>query len=448
MEYIAVNDEKNFNEFEKLYAEMLAGAIADGTEVTIKACVHKIREMSGFAFVILRTGRRTLQGVFDPDKADFALDTIGEGYFVECHGILNVEERSKIGYDFNLISCRVLSRPAEELPFVINKKELDVSFDTKLNYRPISMRNPNERAVIKLCEGLLAGFRQFFLAEGFTEIVTPKIVSAGAEGGADMFEVDYFGQKAYLAQSPQFYKQMMVGVFDKVFTIGPVYRAEKSHTTRHITEFQGIDFEMGYIDSFQDVMLTEARALHYVFAYLNENYAAELKLLNLKLPEFEKIPQVRFSEAKEMVAKQFKREFRSEDDLEPDEERLIGELFKKKFKSDLVFVTHYPEKKRPFYAMDDPEDQRYTLSFDLLLNGAEITTGGQRIHNYDEQVDKMRRRGMNVDDFASYLMIHKYGMPPHGGLGLGLERLAMKLFKLENIRSATLFPRDVERLEP
>lgn len=448
MDYLDIKCEKNFNEFENLYKQLRAKEIADGTVVSVKGCIHRIRLMSGFAFVILRTDRRLFQCVYDPTKTDFDIETLKEGYYVKLTGELKVEERSKIGYDFNIFNCEIIHAPKDELPFVINKKELDIAFDTKLDFRPISARNEKERAIFKITEGVMQGFRKYFYANNFTEIVAPKIVIAGAEGGSDLFTVDYFGRPAYLAQSPQFYKQMMVGVFGKVFTIGTVFRAEKSHTNRHITEFQGVDFELGYIDSFEDVMLEEARALACVFDNLRENYQDELNLLNVKVPEFTKIPTVKFAEAKALVAKEYKRDFRSDDDLEPEEEKLIGEYFKKKYGSQLVFVTHYPTKKRPFYAMDDPEDPKYTLSFDLLLNGTEITTGGQRIHDYDMQVAKMKTKGMNVDAFDSYLMIHKYGMPPHGGLGIGLERLVTKLLNLDNIRSATLFPRDTDRLEP
>ncbi len=448
MDVINIHSDRNFNEFEDLYAKLERREVQDGTTVTVEGCIHRIRDMSDFAFVILRTGRRLLQGVYDPKTATFPLDAIAEGDFVRMTGVLIVEERSKIGYDFGLRDVTVLSRPHEPLPFVLNKAKLDLGMDMRLDYRPISLRNPSERAIFKISAAIQAGFRKFFAENDFTEIVPPKIVSVGAEGGADMFSVDYFGQGAFLNQSPQTYKQMMVGVFEKVFTIGPVFRAEKSHTNRHITEFQGIDLEMGFIRSFEDIMLAEARALRTVFDYVTEHCAPELALLNVKLPVFDEIPKVRFSEAKEMVAKQYKREFRSEFDLEPEEEKLIGDLFKKKYGSELVFVTHYPTKKRPFYTMDDPEDQNYTCSFDLLLNGSEITTGGQRIHNYDAQLAKMQRLGMDVSQFESYLMMHKYGMPPHGGLGIGLERFTMKLLKLDNIRLATLFPRDVERLTP
>ena len=448
MKIINPKESRDINAFENFYKKLIDKKVEDKTVELLSGCVYRIRIMSGFSFVLIRTARRVIQCVYTPEKADFDIESLKEGYYVELKCEVKIEERSKIGYDFDILSCKILAATEFELPFVINKKELDISYDKKLDYRPISMRNQKERAVFKICDGIMQGFRKYFQANDYTEIITPKIVSAGAEGGADMFAVDYFGRKAFLAQSPQVYKQMMVGVFDKVFSMGSVFRAEKSHTSRHIAEFQGIDFEIGYIDSFEDIMMEETKCLICVFDHLRQNFADELKLAEVILPEFDSIPAIKFTEVKKLISEKYKRTFRSEDDFEPEEEKLIGEYFLKEHKSSLVFITHYPASKRPFYTMNDKDDQNYTYSFDLLLNGSEITTGGQRIHNYTEQVEKMKRLKMDIAAFDSYLMIHKYGMPPHGGLGIGLERFAMKLLKLDNIRSATLFPRDVDRLEP
>jgi nondiscriminating aspartyl-tRNA synthetase len=449
MEYIDLKINKDFDEFETLYARFLSKSVPDGDTVKVKACIHRIRIMSDFSFVILRTARRLLQCVYAPEFSKFDINALKEGDYVDAIGIAKKEERSRIGYDVQLVSYKLLSTPADVPPFVLNKKKLDVGMDTKLDFRPISLRNPAEKAVFQIEDAVLAGFRKFFNANGFTEFIAPKFTSAGAEGGADMFKVDYFGKVAYLDQSPQKYKQMMVGVFERVFSVGTVFRAEKHRTSRHINEFTGIDMEIGYIDSFYDIMDAESRALQCMFSYVNEHCADELELLGVgQLPVFDKVPVFKFADIKEIVAKKYKREFRSPNDLEPEEEKLIGDYVKKEYGSELVFLTHYPTVKRPFYTYDDPEDPNVTLSFDILLNGSEITSGGQRIHDYDMQVNKMLRLGMNPDDFKYYLMIHKYGIPPHGGLGIGLERLTMKMLKLDNIRDATLFPRDTERLEP
>ncbi|MDD6455229.1 MAG: aspartate--tRNA(Asn) ligase, partial [Lachnospiraceae bacterium] len=277
---------------------------------------------------------------------------------------------------------------------------------------------------------------------------TPKIGAMSAEGGANIFKLEYFGKLAVLQQSPQFYKQTMVGVFDRVFETAPVFRAEKHNTTRHLNEYTSLDFEMGYIDGFEDIMDMETGYLQYLMELLKKDYAKELQILDVTLPKVEQIPQVRFDEAKRLVSEAYDRPMRNPYDLEPEEEMLIGRYFKEHYDSDFVFVTHYPSKKRPFYAMDDPKDPKVTLSFDLLFRGMEITTGGQRIHDYDTIIEKMQARGMDPADAESYLMIFKYGMPPHGGLGIGMERLTMKLIDAANVRETTLFPRDVNRLEP
>ena len=314
--------------------------------------------------------------------------------------------------------------------------------------RPISLRNLQERAKFRIQEGVVRGFRDFLYSQGFTEIHTPKIGAKSAEGGSNLFRLEYFHRPAVLQQSPQLYKQMMVGVFERVFETGPVFRAEKHNTKRHLNEYTSLDFEMGYIDGFEDLMSMETGFLQYMLKLLKEDYQKELDLLKITLPSADKIPAVRFDKAKELVAERYNRKIRNPFDLEPEEEALIGRYFKEEYGSDFVFVTHYPSKKRPFYAMDDPEDSRFTLSFDLLFDGLEITTGGQRIHDYQALCDKIAARGMTEEGLEQYLDTFKHGMPPHGGLGIGLERLTMKLLGEENVRETTLFPRDLSRLEP
>lgn len=434
------------NEILQVEAEELNQHI--GEIVKIHGSIYKIRKMSDFAFVLLRTKRSVVQGIYSREYSEFLLENLTEESAVTFTAKVVLEERSKVGYELQLLNVEILSQPVENVPIVINQKKVDTSVENLLNYRPITLRNEKERAIFKLQEGICRAFREFLYGENFTEVHTPKIVATGAEGGANIFKLEYFGKEAYLAQSPQFYKQMMVGVFERVFEIAPVFRAEKHDTSRHLNEYTSVDFEMGYITGFEEIMNMEEQMLRYMMCFLREHYVKELELLKIQLPEIQKIPRVRFVEAKEMVASAYGREIKDFEDFEPEEERLLSELIKRRTGSEFVFVTHYPSKKRPFYAMESKENQAETLSFDLMFRGLEVTTGGQRIHNYEEQVQKLERLGMTVELFESYLMMHKYGMPPHGGLGLGLERLTAKLLGFENVRYATLFPRDVNRLTP
>ena len=427
--------------------EVLEGEY-EGKEIRMNGAVHTIRHMGEVAFVILRKSRGLVQCVYEAGITDFDIRELKEESAVEVMGVVKAEERAPQGFEIRLKEIRVLSRPAEPLPLAVSKWKLNTSLETKLSLRPISLRNVRERAKFKIQEGIVRGFRDYLLSRDFTEIRTPKIVARGAEGGSNVFKLEYFNKKAELGQSPQFYKQTMVGVYDRVFEAAPVFRAEKHNTTRHLNEYTSLDFEMGYIDSFRDVMDMETGMLQYVMRLLEQEYKKELDMLGVTLPEVGRIPAVRFDQAKELVSRKYDRKIRNPYDLEPEEELLIGRYFKEEYGSDFVFVTHYPSKKRPFYAMDDPADPRFTLSFDLLFRGLEVTTGGQRIHDYREITAKMEKRGMDPEDIASYLMIFKYGVPPHGGLGIGLERLTMRLLDEQNVREASLFPRDVTRLEP
>lgn len=425
-------------------AELVSGEYLDKA-VQVTGMVHAVRDMGGITFLTLRKRDGVVQCVCG-EEMDLA--GVCEEASVEVTGVLREEQRAPGGVELAAEQVRVLSVPSEPLPVPVSKWKLHLNLDTELGLRPVVLRNLRERSVFKIQEGLGRAFRDYLQKAGFTEIHTPKIVHAGAEGGSNIFRLDYFGRKAFLGQSPQFYKQTMVGVYERVFEVAPVFRAEKHSTTRHLNEYTSLDFEMGFIDSFTDIMDVETSYLQYAMDLLRREYAADLKRLNVVLPDVAQIPCVRFDEAKQLASEKYGRPIRDPYDLEPEEEVNIGRYASEEWGSDFVFVTHYPSKKRPFYAMDDPEDPRYTLSFDLLFRGMEVTTGGQRIHDYREQVEKMLRRDMHPEEFKDYLMIHKHGMPPHGGLGIGLERLTMKLCGLENVRYATLFPRDLNRLEP
>ncbi|SEW34214.1 aspartate--tRNA(Asn) ligase [[Clostridium] fimetarium] len=419
-----------------------------GTEVKANGAIHNLRDMGEVSFLVLRQGDGVIQCVFE-EGTNLTLKDLREGMAIEVRGIVAKEDRAPNGFEIRLKAIKILSAPTDaQLPIAINKWKLNTSLETILNNRPVTLRNLRERAKFKIQEGVVRGFRDFLHAEKFVEIRTPKIGARGAEGGANIFKLEYFGKHAVLAQSPQFYKQTMVGVYDRVFEVAPVFRAEKHNTSRHLNEYTSMDFEMGFIDGFEDIMAMETGALQYIVELLKKDYAKEIATLKVELPKVDKIPQVRFDEAKRLVSEKYKREIKNPYDLEPEEEVLIGKYFKEEYNSDFVFVTHYPTKKRPFYAMEDPTDRTFTLSFDLLFRGIEITTGGQRIHDYGELLKKIEDRGMTTEGMEHYMMIFKYGMPPHGGLGIGLERLTMKLIGEDNVRETTLFPRDLNRLEP
>ena len=420
----------------------------EGTTIILEGAVHSVRDMGEIAFVILRKREGLIQTVWEEGKTDMELSEIREGDYIHVTGQIKNEERAPHGKEVRLSTIRHLSHVSCPLPLPIDKWKLNTSLEAKLDRRSLSLRNIRERARFRIQEGIVRGFRDFLYEQGFTEIHTPKIGAKSAEGGANMFRLSYFHRPAVLQQSPQLYKQMMVGVFDRVFETGPVFRAEKHNTRRHLNEYTSLDFEMGYIHSFLDICAMETGFLQYTMNLLEKEYSKELKLLNITLPDVEKIPYVRFDEAKRLVSEKYNRKIRNPFDLEPEEEELIGKYFKEEYNADFVFVTHYPSKKRPFYAMDDPEDTRYTLSFDLLYHGLEITTGGQRIHDLSMLEEKIQAKGMTEEGLEQYLDAFRFGMPPHGGLGIGLERLTMQLLGEDNVREACLFPRDMSRLEP
>ncbi len=425
----------------------LAALEREGMEVKAEGAVHRVRNMGEIVFVVLRQAEGLLQTVFDREGFEQAGD-IREGCTVRVEGVLRREERAPRGVEIAAESAEILSVPAGPLPLPVDKRKLGASLEARLDHRAISLRNVRERARFRVQEGIVRGFRDFLYSQGFTEIHTPKIGAKGAEGGANIFKLDYFGKKAELGQSPQFYKQTMVGVYDRVFETAPVFRAEKHNTRRHLNEYTSLDFEMGYIRGMEDVMGMETEMLRYVMEILKREYARELELLDVTVPEIPFIPALRFDEAKRLVSETYGRRARAPFDLEPEEESLIGTYAKETFGSDFVFITHYPSKKRPFYAMDDPQDVRFTLSFDLLYKGMEITTGGQRIHDYRMLTDKMAARGMTDEGMEEYLEAFRCGMPPHGGLGIGLERLTVQLLGEDNVREGCLFPRDMGRLTP
>lgn len=417
-------------------------------DVDFKGVVYRIKDLGNFSFIHVSTVKGILQCIIEEN-----LGEMKEGSAIHIWGIVKKAQiKDKFikprNIEIAVTKFEILSNPEEVLPFDITKKKLNINNDVKFDLRMISMRYPREKAIFKIQEGLVHGLRNYFTSEGCVEIRTPKIVKAGAEGGANIFEIEYFGEKAYLTQSPQFYKEFCTGVFERVFEIGPVFRAEKHNTNRHLSEYTSVDVELGNIDSFYEIMEFETGALRSAFKNVSENYPYELELLGIELNEFSEIPVLKFSEVKEIIKKKYNVDNIEEFDLSPFEENKICEYIKKETGSEFVFVTHYPTSKRPFYAKDDPQNSEETLSFDLLYKGVEITTGGQRIHEYQKLLQKMQARGMKTENFEFFSVVHKYGLLPHGGFGMGLERLTQKVLGLDNVKSATMFPRDIHRLTP
>lgn len=417
-----------------------------GKEIEIAGWVHKIRKLGGITFIIVRDRSGFIQAVAEKETKE--IKELKPESVVSVIGKLVKEDRAPGGAELRIAKIEILSKVTEDLPVEISKKDLDINLDTLLDNRTVTLRNSKQQAIFKVSSKVCELFREFYSQNGFVEIHTPKIVSQGAEGGAQMFEVKYFGKKAYLTQSPQFYKQIMVGVYERVFEIAPTYRAEEHNTSRHLNEYISLDIEMGFIKNMGDVMDILVEFLKFALPQIEKDCKEELSLLETSIPSIPKeIPKLKLTEAQEVLEKEFKEKCLGSPDLDPKQEKLISEYAEKKYKTKFIFITHYPSKKRPFYVMDDPQDPKYTESFDLLL-GYEIATGGQRIHLYDDYLEKVKRFNLHPKDFQFYLSAFKYGMPPHGGFGLGLERFVAKLLNLDNIREACLFPRDITRLAP
>ncbi len=423
-------------------------------EITLKGMIRSMRILGWGGFLIIRTGGYSIQSVYDKNTINIDPDILTVESAIEVKGTVKaakIKDKSILPseYELHIKEIKILSQPSENpLPIDTTKKEINVGLDTNLDMRPLTLRHFTNRAVFKIQSVIFNEFGNFLTRNGFTRICTPKIVYSGAEGGANIFKLDYFGRNAYLAQSPQFYKQMMVGVFNRVFEEAPVFRAEKHDTARHLNEYISLDLEMGFIDDFYDIIKTEVNLLNHIFTQIKSQCTYEIELLGIEIPTIDKIICYKLSEVHEIINNEYQKDYRGEPDLAPEEERFICEYVKKHNNTDFVFVTHFPTEKRPFYTMDDKSSPGETCSFDLIYKGLEITTGGQRLHNYNDYITKMTSFGLDTTLFESYLQCFKYGMPPHGGLGLGLERLTALLCNISNVKEASLFPRDIKRLEP
>ena len=425
-----------------------------GQYVRLSGWVNSRRDHGKLIFIDLRDRSGVVQMVIIPDKeaayknaknvrSEFVIDV--EGFVKERPG--GLAKNTKTGMiEIEVAKMDVISEVEAELPFDVAKSELDVNLNTLLDNRNLVLRNKKINDIFKVYDQLLKSYVEAMRAAHFLEIKTPKILSAATEGGANFFKIKYFDREAYLAQSPQFYKQAGVGAFERVFEIGSVFRAEPHFTTRHVNEYVGLDAEMGFIDSFSDIMDQLENVLKKIAFDILQNCQEELAEYSGEILAPEHFPRIRLTEALEILEKEYGK--KSEDvDIDPEGERLICEWAKKKYGSDFIFLTHYPISVRPFYSMPSADGQ-FTETFDLIFKGVEIASGGQRIHNYEQLKNNIVRYGLNPEDFEHYLDIFKLGMPAHGGWGLGSERIAQKILGLDSIKEAILFPRDVKRLTP
>ncbi|MEO0071251.1 MAG: aspartate--tRNA(Asn) ligase [candidate division WOR-3 bacterium] len=421
-----------------------------GKEVRLLGWVHHIRQLGKISFILLRD-RSGIAQIITNEPEKFNLANLQRESIVEIVGKVKPELQARQGVEVELNSIKVLVTPLAPLPFEVNRsrKKLNLKLDMILDHRAFSLRNPEFGAVFRVQAEIVRSFAEFLRREGFLEVHTSKIIAAGTEGGTALFPIQYFEKKAYLAQSPQFYKQMLVGAgYERVFEVGFVYRAEDHATSRHINEYLSLDYEMGFIESYRDVTKLENKLLKEMVENLRVNCAEELKLLDAQLPEVGDIPEIKFSDALDVLKRDYGRDITKMSDLDPEAERQLCEYAQKVYKSEFIFVTHYPRKTRPFYTMWDPLDPEYTFGFDLLFRGLEVTTGSQRIHDYNMLLENIRYFGMNPESFEFYLEIFKYAVPPHGGLAIGAERLTQQFLGLSNVREASFFPRDRFRLTP
>lgn len=419
-----------------------------GEEVKIAGFVQTVRAHGKIVFVDVIDRSGIIQVVGGED-----LSSLKPQFAVEIEGKIKKRPEKMINKKINTgtielesLKVVVLSK-AEEMPFDMGADELNLELPTLLDYRTLVLRHPKIKEIFEVQSKVLEGFREAAKELGCTEISVPTISASSTEGGAEVFSVDYYGHKAYLTQSPQLYKQMLIPSLERVFTISKAYRAEPSVTTRHLSEATQMDCELGFVD-FEELLqaleFVGTRTLKHVeknCQRIFEDYAVS----PLKIPA--NIPRLKMREAQQIILERTGVDHTKEKDLDPEDEKEICKWALEEKDSDLVIITHYPTKKRAFYTAPDPENPEYSLSYDLLFRGLEILSGSQRINDYNELVTAIKERGMDPSNFEMYLQAFKYGMPPEGGFSFGLERITMKLLNLSNVREASLFPRDMERVD-
>ena len=422
-----------------------------GERIQVAGWLHALRRLGGVSFLILRDGWGIIQVVAasEEDLAPLRAAQAGPESVLLVEGDVVAASQAPGGVELHAPRITVLTAVTEAPPVTLGKRALKASLTTMLDEAVVTTRHPTRRAIFRLGASAMTSFRETLSARGFTEIQSPKLVESATEGGANVFALDYFGRPAYLAQSPQFYKQIMVGVFERVFEVGPVFRAEPHDTTRHINEYVSLDMEMGFIENHFTIMAVARDVLAAVMERFRTANAADLALLGAALPDVPaEIPHIHFSDAQELIFQRHGVDVRGEPDLAPQDERWLGEWARAEYGSDFLFVTGYPMRKRPFYTHPDPARPEYSNSADLLFRGTELMTGGQRLHRYEDYLAALAERGISPEPFRDYLEAFRYGMPPHGGFAIGLERLLMQLIGLPSVKLATLFPRDLSRLRP
>lgn len=417
---------------------------APGSQVQVQGWVHRLRELASVAFLILRDRSGLAQVVIHDPAALRTAQECGEETVVAVTGVVTHNPAAPGGAEVTEPRITLLSGPAQTPPVELWRPSLSAGLPALLDNAAVTWRHPARRARWELAAASLRGFRRALDQQGFTEIQTPKLVSAATESGASVFAVDYFGRTAYLAQSPQFYKQAMVGVFERVYETGPVFRAEPHDTARHLAEYVSLDAEIGFIDSHRDVLAVLRNALDGMTAAIYAEARDAAGRLGVTVPRIpEQIPVIHFRDALELVGAP-----PDEPDLAPAHERALGDWAAQTHNSDFVAVEGYPMVKRPFYTHPQPDDGRWSSSFDLLFRGLELVTGGQRLHRHADYLAAIRARGEDPAAYSGYLQAFAHGMPPHGGFAIGLERWTSRLTNSDNVRDVTLFPRDLHRLTP
>lgn len=425
-----------------------------GQTITIQGWLHKKRLLGGLNFITLRDRTGIAQTKIDTKDELEKLRGMQIGTVLALSGTVVADERAPGGAELHDVTVEVMVPVTDEPPIEIDKpiNHKAENLDTLFEYRVLNIRNLQEQKIFKIRASIVRAMREFLDAHEFVEIDTPKLLAEATEGGAEVFQLDYFGKTATLAQSPQFYKQIMVGAFERVFEIGHSYRAEPSATTRHLTELTMLDIEMGFVESHQEVMDMVGSMVRTVLEKVYAHHADDLKSLNapqLFLAEDNTIPQFTVAEIHELYSKANNVDTTKEKDLIPDEERWIAEYARKNFNSDLVYATDFPAEAGKFYHKF--KDEEGTVAWaDLLFRGLEIATVPLRENNYEKMIQQMERAGLDVshEGFKYYLQAFKYGLPVHGGCGLGVDRVVQKTIGLSNVKEATLFPRDINRLTP